>query len=190
MITICTWIGRGEGCKHTVHPERNYCLEHLFVVYKEGSARKRRKKDEKVAGTVWDLESAMNEAVAELEAEGFDVWGDSERANAVPLQKKDLTACRVVDSVADLCYNTHMLNSKAKGSKMNSTIKMRVVKTTNEAVFANAYYSVSGDNVTVNDLITYAKQKLGVSNITYTVTKNNAIVVNAVDKRVAIQVKM
>lgn len=73
---------------------------------------------------------------------------------------------------------------------MNSTIKMRVVKTTNEAVFANAYYSVSGDNVTVNDLITYAKQKLGVSNITYTVTKNNAIVVNAVDKRVAIQVKM
>jgi hypothetical protein len=83
-----------------------------------------------------------------------------------------------------------MLNSKARGSKMQSTIKMRVVKTTNNAVFANAYYSVSGDNVAVNDLIAYAKQKLGVGNVTYTVTKNNAIVVNAKDKRVAIQVKM
>jgi hypothetical protein len=81
----CQYIG-GDGykptCTHKALAGHSYCAEHLAVVYKAGTARARRKKDERVAAAVWDLESAMHEAVAELEAEGFDVWGDSERVEA------------------------------------------------------------------------------------------------------------
>jgi hypothetical protein len=55
----------------------------LFLVYKEGSAQGKRKKDAKIAAAVWDLESEFNSAVEELEAEGFDVFGDSERDKAL-----------------------------------------------------------------------------------------------------------
>jgi hypothetical protein len=45
----------------------------LWKVYQKGTARARRKKDERVAAAVWDLESAFNEAVEELINEGFDL---------------------------------------------------------------------------------------------------------------------
>lgn len=82
--TTCAWIGNGEGCKHAAVPGRSYCSEHIWFVYKEGSAQGKRKKDAKIAAAVWDLESEFNSAVEELEAEGFDVFGDSERSEAVP----------------------------------------------------------------------------------------------------------
>ena len=75
-------LGTQPTCTLAALDGHSYCLEHLAVVYKAGTARARRRKDERVAAAVWDLESAMHEAVAELEAEGFDVWGDSERIEA------------------------------------------------------------------------------------------------------------
>jgi hypothetical protein len=53
----------------------------LWQVYKEGTAV-RRKKDTRRYEQIKMLESLMNEAIAELEQEGFDVWGDSERLEA------------------------------------------------------------------------------------------------------------
>ena len=82
QITACTYMGTGtHACGKPTLAGKSYCAEHYALVYKVGSGT-RRKKDERVAAAVWDLESAMNEAVAELEAEGFDVWGDSERLEA------------------------------------------------------------------------------------------------------------
>lgn len=69
----CQWIGDGQGCSHTAVDGRSYCEEHLWMVYQKGSARARRKKDERVAAQVWDLENAFNEAVQELIEEGFDI---------------------------------------------------------------------------------------------------------------------
>jgi hypothetical protein len=51
---------------------RSYCLQHYPLVYQAGTARARRKKDERVAATVWNVQDTFNEAVAELEAEGYD----------------------------------------------------------------------------------------------------------------------
>jgi hypothetical protein len=82
QITACTYMGDStHACGEPTLAGKSYCAEHYALVYKVGSGT-RRKKDERVAAAVWDLESAMNEAVAELEAEGFDVWGDSERLEA------------------------------------------------------------------------------------------------------------
>ena len=71
----CLYIG-GEGykptCKHTALGGHSYCAEHLAVVYQAGTARARRKKDERVAASVWDLESEFNAAVEELVMEGHN----------------------------------------------------------------------------------------------------------------------
>ena len=80
-MTTCTYIGDGTGCTHTVVPERSYCSEHLWLVYKEGTAV-HRKKDQRTAESVWNIQDAFNEAITELEAEGFDCYGDSERQEA------------------------------------------------------------------------------------------------------------
>lgn len=50
----------------------SYCAEHLAVVYQAGTARAKRKKDIRVANTVWNIQDAFNEAVQELESEGYD----------------------------------------------------------------------------------------------------------------------
>lgn len=73
--TTCTWIGEGEGCTHTALEGRSYCVHHFPRVYQEGSAV-RRKKDARRAAAVWDLENALNEAIAELEEEGYDIRAD------------------------------------------------------------------------------------------------------------------
>ena len=81
MTTTCTYIGLGQGCTHTVVPERSYCEDHLWLIYKQGTAQVR-KKDKRTAEAVWNIQDAFNEAITELEAEGFDCYGDSERLEA------------------------------------------------------------------------------------------------------------
>ncbi len=71
MTTKCQWIGEGEGCTHTAVAGRSYCEQHLWLVYQQGSAV-RRKKDARRAAAVWDLESEFNQAVQELIDEGYD----------------------------------------------------------------------------------------------------------------------
>ena len=60
---------------------RSYCAEHLVLVYQAGTARARRRKDERVAASVWDIESEFNAAVEELIEEGYDF--NEERWDAV-----------------------------------------------------------------------------------------------------------
>ena len=69
----CQWIGEGEGCQHDAVQGRSYCEEHLWRVYQKGTALRRRKKDLQRANQIWDFENAFNEAVQELQEEGFDV---------------------------------------------------------------------------------------------------------------------
>lgn len=69
----CLWIGDGTGCTKEAVEGRSYCEEHLWIVHQKGSANGKRKKDIQRANNIWDLESAFNEAVAELVAEGFDL---------------------------------------------------------------------------------------------------------------------
>lgn len=73
----CTWIGTGQGyqpicCKKSVLG-KSYCEDHVFEVYQKGTARARRKKDERRANAAWDLESEFEAAVQELVEEGFDI---------------------------------------------------------------------------------------------------------------------
>ncbi len=70
-MSKCQWIGNGEGCTHTALEGSSYCAEHYAVVYQTGTAV-RRKKDARRAAAVWDIESALNEAVEELIEEGYD----------------------------------------------------------------------------------------------------------------------
>lgn len=53
-----------------------YCQEHYAVMYQKGSSLRRRRKDQLRADSVRQLESLFHEAVAELELEGFDVYGE------------------------------------------------------------------------------------------------------------------
>ena len=69
----CQWIGEGEYCDHAALAGRSYCEEHLWRVYQKGTALRRRKKDLQRANQVWDFENAFNEAIQELQEEGFDV---------------------------------------------------------------------------------------------------------------------
>jgi hypothetical protein len=48
------------------------------MVYKVGTARARRRKEERTVNKVRLVESLFNEAIEQLEAEGFDCYGDSE----------------------------------------------------------------------------------------------------------------
>jgi hypothetical protein len=82
LVSTCTYMGNSKtACGHATLAGKSYCAEHYALVYKVGSGT-RRKKDERVAQAVWSVQDAFNEAVAELEAEGFDCFGDSERVTA------------------------------------------------------------------------------------------------------------
>lgn len=74
---ICCFIGDGTGCEMPVETGRNYCINHLWSIYRKGTATATRKKDIRTANRVWDLQSAFNEAIAELEAEGFDCYANT-----------------------------------------------------------------------------------------------------------------
>lgn len=81
MTTTCQYIG-AQGthptCGHAALPGRNYCDQHLALVYKLGTKRATRHKELRTVNKVRIVESLMNEAIAELEAEGFDCYGDGE----------------------------------------------------------------------------------------------------------------
>jgi len=73
MIVECTYLGDSTtacGCKTVAG--RSYCDQHLWLVYKAGSAVVRRK-DTRVANAVWDLQSELNSIVEELIEEGMDL---------------------------------------------------------------------------------------------------------------------
>jgi len=59
-----------ETCSNPSVELFSYCEHHYPMVYREGSAQRKRHRDIRVANSVWDIASAFNEAVAELEAEG------------------------------------------------------------------------------------------------------------------------
>ena len=73
QITACTYLGTSNTpCGHPTLPGQSYCAEHYPLIYQVGTARARRKKDIRVANSVWDIESEFNAAVEELEQEGYD----------------------------------------------------------------------------------------------------------------------
>jgi len=57
---------------HDLAGDTLYCEQHYAVMYVKGSALRKRKRDVRRAEAYWSLESAFNEAVKELEEEGFD----------------------------------------------------------------------------------------------------------------------
>lgn len=76
-ITECQYIGADADyrrlaptCCQPPVAGRSYCEEHLWRVYQQGTAVQR-KKDQRRADTVHLWESLFNEAVEELENEGF-----------------------------------------------------------------------------------------------------------------------
>ena len=79
--STCTYIGTGTGptcCAQTVLGS-SYCATHYPMIYASGTKLGRRLKDAAKAEAIRQLMSDFNSAVEELEAEGFDVYGDSER---------------------------------------------------------------------------------------------------------------
>ena len=76
-MTTCTYIGTGPRCTHRALEGRSYCADHYAVVYRVGSGRQR-KKDTLRAQRVRLVQQLFYEACDQLEAEGFDVYGDSE----------------------------------------------------------------------------------------------------------------
>lgn len=70
-MSKCTWIGEGEGCCHEAVAGRSYCSEHIWRVYEAGSALAKRRKDMRTANAVRTIEQLFDEAVQELEDEGF-----------------------------------------------------------------------------------------------------------------------
>ena len=52
----------------------NYCPEHHALVYQKGTSLRKRGKDIKRANAVRDLISDFDSVIAQLEAEGFDLY--------------------------------------------------------------------------------------------------------------------
>lgn len=70
-MSECQYFGDSKHvCGKAVVPGRSYCEEHLWLVYQRGTAVHRRK-DTRTADNVHLWESLFNEAVEELENEGF-----------------------------------------------------------------------------------------------------------------------
>ena len=80
--STCTYIGhtgtQATCCEPTVLGS-SYCATHYPMIYASGSKLGRRLKDAARAEAIRQLVSDFNDAVAQLEAEGYDVYGDSER---------------------------------------------------------------------------------------------------------------
>jgi|LakMenEpi03Aug12_release.lakeMendotaPanAssembly.Ray.scaffolds.fasta_scaffold10146_37 hypothetical protein len=85
----CQWIGDQTTvpyhyCGKDTVKDRSYCEEHVWSVYQKGTAVKR-KKDTRRAELVWDFQSAFNEAVQELEEEGYDFSLERWEAEEIPI---------------------------------------------------------------------------------------------------------
>lgn len=65
----CTWIGNGERCTRSAIKGRSYCEDHVWQVYQKGTALGRRKKDQKRADTIYQIDQLFDEAIQELELE-------------------------------------------------------------------------------------------------------------------------
>ena len=87
-MTTCTYIGTGPRCTAHTLEGRSYCADHYAVVYRVGSGRKR-KKDTLIAAKVRMVQQLFYEACDQLEAEGFDVYGDSELIREPDLEEFD-----------------------------------------------------------------------------------------------------
>ena len=83
--SVCSWIGAGEMCSASSAQDSSYCVQHYGLVYKLGSGRVR-KKDTRTAEKVRLVQQLMQEAIDQLELEGFDVYGDSEREKVLDLE--------------------------------------------------------------------------------------------------------
>lgn len=70
-MASCEWIGEGESCTDLAVEGRSYCEAHLWRVYQQGTAVKR-KKDLRTVDSVRMWTQLMDEAVQELEDEGYD----------------------------------------------------------------------------------------------------------------------
>lgn len=78
-MTTCTYIGTGPRCTAHTLEGKSYCEQHYALVYKVGSG-KQRKKDTLKAARVRLVQQLFYEACDILEAEGFDLYGESELA--------------------------------------------------------------------------------------------------------------
>lgn len=74
-MTTCTYIGSGPRCSAHTLEGKSYCSEHYAVVYKVGSG-KVRKKDTLQAQRTRLVQQLFYEAMEQLEAEGFDLYGE------------------------------------------------------------------------------------------------------------------
>jgi len=83
--SVCSWIGDGQGCSAHSAQDSSYCVQHYGLVYRVGSGRVR-KKDMRTAEKVRLVQQLMQEAIDQLEMEGFDVYGDSEREKVLDLE--------------------------------------------------------------------------------------------------------
>jgi len=73
MIDECTYLGDSvTACGCATVEGRSYCADHLWLVYKQGSAVVR-KKDTRTAAAVWDLRAELDSIIEELIEEGMDV---------------------------------------------------------------------------------------------------------------------
>jgi len=61
------------GCRD-LYADTLYCVEHAALMYRQGSALRKRHKDTRRADAVRQLVSDFNAAVEELEHEGFDLY--------------------------------------------------------------------------------------------------------------------
>ena len=84
----CQYIGTGPRCSAHALEGRAYCEQHYAVVYRVGSGRRRRK-DTAQAQRVRLVQQLFYEACEQLEAEGFDVYGDSELVREPDLEEFD-----------------------------------------------------------------------------------------------------
>ena len=73
-VEECQYLGEHTVCTCTapVVPGRSYCEQHLWQVYKAGSAVVR-KKDVRTAAAVWDLQAELDSIIEELIEEGMDL---------------------------------------------------------------------------------------------------------------------
>lgn len=79
VSATCTYLGTAlTPCGCSTLAGKNYCAEHYYAVYQKGTARAKRHKEIQTVNKVRMVEELMNEAIAELEAEGFDVYGARE----------------------------------------------------------------------------------------------------------------
>ena len=77
-ITECQWIGPEQEyprlrptCCAGVVAGRAYCEEHLWQVYQKGTNLRKRHRDLRIVDHVRQWETLFDEAVQELEDEGF-----------------------------------------------------------------------------------------------------------------------